>query len=164
MLIIQPFRQIIIIKHISIHLMLMLIYTSKDITCLCREISIHLMLMLIFSAVICKTIFKHISIHLMLMLILGITLKNITFLSNFNTSHVNVNHTNINKCKSIYIISIHLMLMLIVSFIRYSINSVYISIHLMLMLILIQTHMFITCFDFNTSHVNVNLYRPFCLD
>ena len=79
---------------ISIHLMLMLI--SKFTACISREnpISIHLMLMLILCLCVLDAADSIISIHLMLMLILLVSSSAIP-MSNFNTSHVNVNPTNL---------------------------------------------------------------------
>ena len=78
---------------------------------------------------------------------------------NFNTSHVNVNQSKESFMVLQMLISIHLMLMLIYTHIHTRTYARTISIHLMLMLIFILHISFFVIFaNFNTSHVNVNLY------
>ena len=61
-----------------------------------------------------------------------------------------------------YLISIHLMLMLIIPTTAYWLHATKISIHLMLMLIFIVIlSTVLNYWDFNTSHVNVNLFLWF---
>ena len=142
---------------ISIHLMLMLIENPWDFTLRGTYfntshvnvnlsfirysinrvyISIHLMLMLIPGCIVQISCNKAISIHLMLMLIQTIQ----------------------GGMSGYSLISIHLMLMLIFVLNGCLHTADTISIHLMLMLIGNHSHSFqMSLFDFNTSHVNVNL-------
>ena len=75
---------------------------------------------------------------------------------NFNTSHVNVNLQGFPVFKIPMSISIHLMLMLIPKALHSLALNIIISIHLMLMLIYIHYIYLYKKHYFNTSHVNVN--------
>ena len=79
-------------------------------------------------------------------------------LSNFNTSHVNVNRESRWLWTGRIYISIHLMLMLIYNNHNTIHHNIHISIHLMLMLINNKRRPTIVKCDFNTSHVNVNRF------
>ena len=75
--------------------MIMLISVILNSPATACNISIHLMLMLICKALLYYTKNGRISIHLMLMLILIKTGNENEVNTNFNTSHVNVNPTNL---------------------------------------------------------------------